>query len=319
MRRYSSVDQLSKESFEGCVLSIGMFDGVHLGHKQVIDTCCRIAQKNNLKSILITFSNHPSEYLSSDNNVNLLSTLDEKITHLSNSLLDILIVLPFDLKMASLSAKEFIENILLKKLNCKVIIFGYDNHFGKNRQGSPEFIKSHYGEKIKTIVVKEKKIKSEIISSSRIKQLIDIGNITLANQFLGYKFTLQAEVVHGNKLGRTIGFPTANYDLEKNKKILPSSGVYLTNNILETDDGLKNVIGLTNIGYRPTFTSNSKLSIETHLINFDTDIYGCKIQSQFICRIRPEKKFNSIDELKKQITLDKKYALEKLTKIHVAT
>jgi len=319
MRRYSSVDQLSKETFEGCVLSIGMFDGVHLGHKQVIDTCCSIAQKDNLKSVLITFSNHPSEYLSSDINVKLLSTLDEKIKNLSESLLDILVILPFDLKMASLSAKEFIENILLRKLNCKVIVFGYDNHFGKNRQGSPEFINFHYGEKIKTIVVKEKKIKSEIISSSRIKELIDIGNITLANQFLGYNFTLKAEVIHGNKLGRTIGFPTANYDLEKNKKVLPCPGVYLTNNILETHDGIKIVFGITNIGYRPTITSNSKLSIETHLIDFDADIYGCKIESQFIYRIRPEKKFNSIDELKKQLMLDKKFALDKLTKIHVAT
>jgi len=319
MRRYSSVDQLSKETFDGCVLSIGMFDGVHLGHKQVIETCCRIAQKNNLKSVLITFSNHPSEYLSSDNNVKLLSTLDEKIKHLSNSLLDILIVLPFDLKMASLSAKDFIENILLKKLNCKVIIFGYDNHFGKNRQGSPEYINFHYGEKIKTIVVKEKKINSDIISSSRIKELIDIGNITLANQFLGYNFTLHSEVVHGNKLGRTIGFPTANYDLRKNKKVLPCTGVYLTKNILETHDGIKNIVGLTNVGYKPTVTSSSNLSIETHLLDFDSDIYGCKIESQFICRIRPEKKFNSLDELKKQIILDKKYALDNLTKIHVAT
>lgn len=319
MRKFSSLEQLSKETFEGCVLSIGMFDGVHLGHKQVIDTCCRIAQENNLKSVLITFSNHPSEYLSSGSNVKLLSTLDEKIKHLSDSLIDILIVLPFDLQMACLSAKEFIENILINRLNCKVIIFGYDNHFGKNRQGSPEYINSNYTESIKTIVVKEKKIKSEIISSSRIKELIDCGNITLANQFLGYNFKLYSKVVHGNKLGRTIGFPTANYDLTKNEKILPGSGVYLTNNLLETHEGIKNVIGLTNVGYKPTVASNSILSIETHLLDFEADVYGCKIESQFICRIRSERKFNSLDELKKQIILDKKNAQNKLTKIHVAT
>lgn len=319
MRKYSSLKQLDNETFEGCVLSIGMFDGVHLGHNQVIETCCLIAKKNNLKSVLITFSNHPSEYLSSDDNVKLLSTLNEKVKHISNSLLDILIVLPFDLQVASLSAKEFIENILLSKLNCKLMIFGYDNHFGKNRQGSPEYINLHYGEEIKTIVVKEKKIKSEIISSSRIKELIDTGNITLANQFLGYYYTVYSEVIHGNKLGRTIGFPTANYDLKKNKKILPCPGVYLTNNILDTQDGLKKVFGLTNVGYRPTVTSNSKLSIETHLLEFDEDIYGCKIESQFICRIRAEKKFNSLEELKKQIILDKKYVMHKLTKIHIAT
>ncbi|WP_395785657.1 riboflavin kinase, partial [Aquirufa sp.] len=124
---------------------------------------------------------------------------------------------------------------------------------------------------------------------------------------------------HGNKLGRTIGFPTANFDLRKNTKVLPCPGVYLTYNILETPDGIKNIIGLTNVGYKPTVTSSTILSIETHLFDFDEDIYGYKIESQFIYRIRPEKKFNSIDELKKQIMLDKKFALDKLTKIHVAT
>jgi riboflavin kinase/FMN adenylyltransferase len=319
MRKFYSLDQLSKETFDGCVLSIGMFDGVHLGHKQVIDTCCNIAQKDNLKSVLITFSNHPSEYLATNNHVQLLSTLDEKIKHLSKSKLDILVILPFDLQMASLSAKEFTENILLEKFNCKVIVFGYDNHFGKNRQGSPKYINLNYGELINTIVVKEEKIESEIISSSRIKELIDIGNISLANQFLGYNYTLHSIVVHGNKLGRLIGFPTANYDLTNNAKILPSCGVYLTKNYVETSDGIVIKIGLTNVGYRPTISNTSILAIETNLFDFDSDIYGCPIESEFICRIRSERKFNSLDELKNQIMKDKMNALAILTKIHVAT
>jgi riboflavin kinase/FMN adenylyltransferase len=214
--------------------------------------------------------------------------------------------------MAELTAIDFVERILVNKLNCKAVVFGYDNHFGKNREGSKDFVDTNYSDLIHTIVVNEQLIESEIISSSRIKRHLENGEIEIANTCLGYAYEISATVIHGNALGRTIGFPTANYSLLASSKVLPKVGVYLTKSQIQTQTGTIERYGLTNIGFRPTVTTTPSLSIETNLLDFDADIYGYKISTQFIQRIRSEVKFNSIEALKNQITKDKLVALSLL-------
>ncbi len=319
MKKYFNLDQIDDTIINGSVVTIGMFDGVHLGHTQVIEKCCTQAKSENLKSVLITFSNHPATYFFPNRNLQVLSTVEEKIKLLENTNLDYLIILPFDTVMAEYTASTFVEKILLDKLKCKIIIFGYDNHFGKNREGSPDFIEANYKTKLKSVVVREKLINSDIVSSSKIKDLLDEGNILLANQFLGYNYTIESNVIHGNALGRTIGFPTANYDLVNCTKVLPANGVYLTLSTIEFSSGYITKYGLTNVGFKPTVSNKLEQTVETYLFDFDSDIYGSKISTKFINRLRSEKKFNSLEELKNQITHDKNSAIQLLTEIHVAS
>jgi riboflavin kinase/FMN adenylyltransferase len=319
MKKFFSLDHLTIDKEKGCVVSIGMFDGIHIGHQQVINTCIATAKSSNLKSVIITFSNHPAEYFTNAKDINLLTNVNEKIALLASYNLDYLIILPFDYAISQLSANEFVHSILISKLNCKTLVFGYDNHFGKNREGSQKYIDSEFSELITTVVVYEKKIDSEIISSSRIKSLLENGDIQLSNECLGYSYSISSKIIHGNALGRTLGFPTANFSLENLKKVIPATGVYITRSKIYTPGGEYERYGLTNVGYRPTVTEEKILSVETYLLDFDLDIYGCEMTTSFIKKQRNELKFSSLDELKNQIENDKKEAKEYLTKIHVAS
>jgi riboflavin kinase/FMN adenylyltransferase len=309
MKKFYSFSEVDLDLTNGSVVTIGMFDGVHIGHHQVIQTCSDYAFRNHLTSILITFSNHPADYFKFGHSTRLLTQLDEKMELLAKSGINHVIIVPFDQRMAELTAIEFVESILVNRLNCKAVVFGYDNHFGKNREGSKEFVDKNYSGSIHTIVVNEQLIESEIVSSSRIKRHLENGEIELANTCLGYAYEISSTVIHGNALGRTIGFPTANYSLIETNKVLPLLGVYLTKSQIQTSSGIIERFGLTNIGFRPTVTSTPTLSIETNLLDFDADIYGCTIKTQFLQRIRSEVKFNSIEELKDQISKDKMHAL----------
>ena len=320
MKKYFSLeDFVIDEKVNGSVVTIGMFDGVHLGHKKVIDTCCQIADKQNQQSVLITFSNHPTDYFNPSNPSLSLLSVEDKIYQLEKTNLDVVIILPFDKNISDLSAGEFVTSILLDKLNCKSLVFGYDNHFGKNREGSPKYIDTHFKNKIKSIIVNEKLIEGEVVSSSRIKILLQEGNVNLANDYLGYRYAISSTIVHGNALGRTIGFPTANYDITEINKLIPSNGVYLTYSTIEISGKIISKIGLTNVGTRPTVSNSYLISIETYLLDFDLEIYGCRIDTEFIERIRSEQKFGTFTDLKNQIQIDKDYALNYLTQVHVTT
>jgi riboflavin kinase/FMN adenylyltransferase len=309
MKKFYSLSEVDLDLTNGSVVTIGMFDGVHIGHQQVIQTCVDYALNNRITSILVTFSNHPADYFKAENSTRLLTQEDEKLELLAKSGIKHVIIVPFDQTMADLTAVDFVERILVTKLNCKAVVFGYDNHFGKNREGSKDFVDANYKDSIHTLVVNEQFIESEIVSSSRIKRHLENGEIELANRCLGYAYQISATVIHGNALGRTIGFPTANYSLLDANKVLPQFGVYLTKSLIHTPTGVMERFGLTNIGFRPTVTSVPSLSIETNLLDFDADIYGFQITTQFIQRIRSEVKFNSIEELKNQISKDKLVAL----------
>jgi riboflavin kinase/FMN adenylyltransferase len=284
-------------------VSIGMFDGLHLGHLKVIEGCLSTAQLNQLKTCVITFSNHPADHFTGKRN-ELLMPMQEKIEAFKNFGIDYLVIIPFDSYIVELPAKNFIQEHLIERLKAKKVVLGYDNHFGKNREGSISYINEHFSDVIETISIDVAKVDGVIVSSSQIKKYLSEGDITKANAMLGLPFSVSGNVVHGNQNGRKIGFPTANMALNADNKFIPQLGVYLCRVHIEAGQ----FYGLTNMGYRPTLNKDDGIHIETHLLDFDGDIYGQRIEIQFIEKIRSEKRFDSFEDLKNQIAADLAWA-----------
>lgn len=284
-------------------VTIGMFDGLHLGHLKVIYGCISTSQTNQLKTCVITFSNHPADHFTGKRN-ELLMPMQEKIDAFKNLGIDYLVILPFDAYIVELPAKNFIQEHLIGRLKAEKVVLGYDNHFGKNREGSISFINEHFGDVLETIAIDVAKVDEVIVSSSQIKKYLSEGDITKANAMLGLPFSVSGIVVHGNQNGRKIGFPTANMALKADNKFIPQLGVYLCQ--VKIEAGL--FFGLTNMGYRPTLNKDDGIHIETHLLDFDGELYGQRIEIQFIEKIRSEKRFDSFEDLKNQIAADLAWA-----------
>jgi len=284
-------------------VTIGMFDGLHLGHLKVIEGCLSTAQLNQLKTCVITFSNHPADHFTGKRN-ELLMPMQEKIEAFKNFGIDYLVIIPFDAYIVELPAKNFIQEHLIDRLKAKKVVLGYDNHFGKNREGSISYINEHFSDVIESISIDVAKVDEVIVSSSQIKKYLSEGDITKANAMLGLPYSVSGNVVHGNQNGRKIGFPTANMALNADNKFIPQLGVYLCRVHIEAGQ----FYGLTNMGYRPTLNKDDGIHIETHLLDFDEDIYGQRIEIQFIEKIRSEKRFDSFEDLKNQITADLAWA-----------
>lgn len=284
-------------------VTIGMFDGLHLGHLKVIYGCISTSQTNQLKTCVITFSNHPADHFTGKRN-ELLMPMQEKIDAFENLGIDYLVILPFDAYIVELPAKNFIQEHLIGRLKAEKVVLGYDNHFGKNREGSISFINEHFGDVLETIAIDVAKVDEVIVSSSQIKKYLSEGDITKANAMLGLPFSVSGIVVHGNQNGRKIGFPTANMALKADNKFIPQLGVYLCQ--VKIEAGL--FFGLTNMGYRPTLNKDDGIHIETHLLDFDGELYGQRIEIQFIEKIRSEKRFDSFEDLKNQIAADLAWA-----------
>jgi riboflavin kinase/FMN adenylyltransferase len=301
MKCFYSFDTVSIDS--PTAVTIGMFDGLHLGHLKVIEGCLATSKLNQLKTCVITFSNHPADHFTGKRN-ELLMPMQEKIEAFLNFGIDYLIIIPFDEYIVELPAKNFIKEHLIGSLKAKKVVLGYDNHFGKNREGSISYINEHFSDVIETISIDVAKVDEVIVSSSQIKKYLSEGDITKANAMLGLPFSVSGNVVHGNHNGRKIGFPTANMALYADNKFIPQLGVYLCR--VQIEAGL--FYGLTNMGYRPTLNKDDGIHIETHLLDFDGDIYGQKITIQFIEKIRCEKRFDSFDDLKNQIEADLAWA-----------
>lgn len=289
-------------------VTIGMFDGLHLGHLKVIYGCISTSQTNQLKTCVITFSNHPADHFTGKRN-ELLMPMQEKIDAFENLGIDYLVILPFDAYIVELPAKKFIQEHLIGRLKAEKVVLGYDNHFGKNREGSISFINEHFGDVLETIAIDVAKVDEVIVSSSQIKKYLSEGDITKANAMLGLPFSVSGIVVHGNQNGRKIGFPTANMALKADNKFIPQLGVYLCQ--VKIEAGL--FFGLTNMGYRPTLNKDDGIHIETHLLDFDGELYGQRIEIQFIEKIRSEKRFDSFEDLKNQIAADLAWARMYLT------
>jgi riboflavin kinase / FMN adenylyltransferase len=275
------------------VLTIGSFDGVHLGHRRIIQQLINHAL--NGESILITFEPHPRLVINpGDKTLKLLNTLQEKINLLSELGLHHLVVVPFDDAFRALTAKEYIADFIIKKFKPSTLIIGYDHHFGNNREGNLQLLKdmqSDYNYEVTEIPKQE--IDDLAVSSTKIRNYLQEGNMNMANQMLVQPYSISGTVVHGDARGRTIGYPTANLSLHHRYKLIPGNGVYA----IRAQFQGKHYGGMMNIGTRPTIESTQKISLEAHLFDFDKQIYDEFITVQIISKLRNEMKFNGIEEL----------------------
>ncbi len=287
------------------VLTIGTFDGVHIGHQKIIKKLIKVAETKNLAAALLTFFPHPRMVIQKDANIKLINTIDEKSMILKRLGLTHLIIREFDNAFSRLSAEAFVKNILVEELNAKHIIIGYDHHFGRNRAANITHLKAFgdtYGFKVDEISVQD--INAVAVSSTKIRNALREGDIKTANRFLGYHFMLTGKVVKGKSLGRTINFPTANIHIKEAYKLIPKKGVY----VVKTKYNNQVVWGMMNIGNNPTVKGQHD-TIEVHLFNFNTSIYGEILSVELLTRLREEEKFKSIDALKLQLEKDKIMAL----------
>ncbi|NIJ44216.1 riboflavin kinase/FMN adenylyltransferase [Wenyingzhuangia heitensis] len=287
------------------VVTIGTFDGVHVGHRKILDQLFKAAKSKGLKSVLLTFFPHPRMVVQSDNSIRLINTIDERIAILSNTDLDYLVIQPFDRDFSNLTAFDFVRDVLVTKLNVKELVIGYDHRFGKNREGDFDQLTDYshtFDFKIKEI--KAQDINNTAVSSTKIRTALQTGEIEIANQYLTKPFFVNGIVVKGQQLGNTIGYPTANIEISETYKLTPKNGVYVIKAIHK--DEL--YYGMLNIGNRPTVNGKDK-TIEAHLFNFDFNIYGEDIRIEFLHFLRDEEKFHSIQNLKNQLAVDKKNSL----------
>ncbi len=285
------------------VLTIGVFDGVHVGHQKIIEQLNREAEKIGGESVLFTFYPHPRMVLYPDSHeLRLIQTQAEKIDKLRRMGLKNIIVHPFTHEFSRLTAVEFVRDYLVNRLNVSKLVIGYDHQFGKNREGSITFLKEVaeiYG--FKVIEIDAQEVDEVNISSTKIRNAIMKGEMELANKYLGEPFELNGKVVQGEALGRSIGFPTANLDIESDIKLIPMLGVYAVNVVLPNGSIQE---GMMNVGLRPTIANHDNLSIEVNLFDFQGDLYDEYVTVQFLSRFRDEMKFDSILELKEQLTKD---------------
>jgi riboflavin kinase/FMN adenylyltransferase len=298
------------KSTKKTILTLGTFDGVHVGHQKIIQKLIQNASDYNCESLILTFFPHPRMVLQEGSDIKLLNTIDEKTILLKKMGLDNLIIHPFDKEFSRLTAEEFVKTILVDALHIQKIIIGYDHRFGRNRLANIDDLilyGKQYNFEVEQISAQE--IDSVSISSTKIRNAILDGNIALANEYLGYKYVINGMVINGNQLGRTIGFPTANLKIEENYKLIPKNGVYIVKSTINQ----KTVFGVMNIGTNPT-VNGENLSIEVHFFDFDADLYNSKIEISVLERIRDEQKFDSIELLKNQIQEDKETAISFIAK-----
>lgn len=293
-----------KELNISSVLTIGTFDGVHIGHQKIIDRLNQVSSDKNNCSAILTFFPHPRIVLNYGDEFKMLNTIDEKIQLLQKFGLDHLIIEPFTKEFSRLTALDFVRDILVNNLHIKKLVIGYDHQFGKNREGNFEQLEEygelyHFG--VEEIPVQE--IKNVSVSSTKIREAITEGNIEKANSYLGYSYLLTGTIVKGDGLGRKINYPTINLHIEEDYKLIPKIGVY----IVKTSIKNRAVFGVMNIGFRPTLDGKYQ-TIEIHLLDFKGDLYGDKVQIKVLKRLRDEEKFDSISSLTEQIKKDEKIA-----------
>ena len=286
------------------VVTIGTFDGVHLGHREVIAELKRIAHNTSGESVVFSFFPHPRMVVTpNEDTIRLLTTQEEKCILLEELLLDHLVIYPFTREFASLSYTEFVKKILVDQMHICKLVTGYDHKFGHDRQGDFHALKilgDLHGFEVEQL--DPLLVENVAVSSTKIRQALETGDIQKASHYLGYPYLLKGKVVEGRRLGREIGFPTANILPDDQHKLIPTDGVYA---VLVNVGGVQ-YKGMLNVGSRPTVNTNvDHRSIEVHILDFSADIYQCDISVSFVERIRNEVKFGSLDQLKEQLVLDK--------------
>jgi riboflavin kinase/FMN adenylyltransferase len=305
----------NKDSYQNInkpVITVGTFDGVHIGHQTIINRIKDIARKTGGETVLLTFHPHPRKVILNDNSsLKLINTIDEKINLLEEYGLDHLVIHPFTKDFSRISPTSYVRDLLVNELKVANLVIGYDHQFGRNREGNLTLLKdlsSLYGFNIEEISAQE--INEIKVSSTKIRAAIKKGDFQIANKYLGYPFTITGIVKQGEKLGRTIGFPTANIEPLDFDKINPGNGVYA---VKATVNGLRHN-GMMNIGTRPTLNNiKAVITKEVHLFDFNENIYNKEIKVEFIARIREEKKFHDINKLKMQLVDDQKKSIQILS------
>ena len=293
-----------------CILTIGTFDGVHVGHQKIIKSLVELAQKRNLQATILTFFPHPRMVLQKESDIKLIDTLEEKKSVLAKLGVNNLIIHPFSKTFSSLSAVEFCRDILANQLQVDSLFIGYDHRFGKNREATAEDLIS-FGKTFNfdVAIIPAQDIESITVSSTKVRKAIAAGAFELVCDFLGRHFELTGTVTRGQGLGRTIDFPTANISVAESYKLIPPIGVYLVT--VQNDNDSFN--GMMNIGTRPTLNGEHQ-TLEVHLFDCDKDLYGQKLKISFLEKIRDEQKFESLDALKTRLKKDKEICKRSLIK-----
>ncbi len=286
------------------IVTLGTFDGVHIGHKKIIEKLIQNSSNCECESLVLTFFPHPRMILQDSQEIKLLNTIEERIQLLEASGLDNLVIHPFDQEFSRLTAEEFVSTVLVDQFNVKKIIIGYDHRFGRNRTADIHDL-IEFGKKYEFEVeqISAQEIDEVSVSSTKIRKALMEGNVVLANEYLGYAYLLTGTIVKGKGIGRTINFPTANLKIEESYKLIPKNGVY----IIQSTINNTLVFGMMNIGYNPTVNGEGK-SIEIHFFDFKENLYTKKIQIQVLKRIRDEEKFDSLEQLTEQLEKDKSTA-----------
>ena len=299
MKIYNNISELGE--IKNAVVTIGTFDGIHMGHRKLISEVCRAAKAISGESVVITFDPHPRQILHPASDVKLISSLDEKKEAFGQMCVDHLLIIHFTREFAKTSSEGFLKKYIVGTFDLKAIVIGYDHHFGKGRKGGLDFLKdmgNKYGFEVDQIPMQE--FKDVALSSSRIREAIKAGQMPEAERYLGYHYSITGTVVKGNQIGRTLGFPTANIDPDSPDKLIPAYGVYAS--LIRYGDKIYE--GMSNIGVRPTLSEN-QLTIEVNVFDFDKEIYGEKITIYFLQHTREEKKFRDLELLRRRLVIDK--------------
>lgn len=303
MKLFHSINDF--QSTKKTILTLGTFDGVHIGHKKILERITQNTENGKYESLVLTFFPHPRMVLQEKSEIKLLNTISEKTELLEATGIENLIVHPFNESFSRLTAEEFVHTILVDKFQIQKIIIGHDHRFGRNRTANIDDLIAfgkEYDFEVEQISAEE--IQDVSVSSTKIRNALKEGNMALANEYLGYNYFLNGTVVKGKQLGRTIGFPTANIYIEEDYKLIPKIGVYVVQAVVNEEI----VYGMMNIGFNPT-VNGDKQTIEVHLFNFNKDIYDQNIKVSLLHYIREEQKFGSVDALKAQLHQDQIEAL----------
>lgn len=307
MKRIHSIFDF--DSLEKTYVTMGTFDGVHIGHQKIIKKLVKQAKANSKKSVLLTFFPHPRMVLQKDSSIKLINTIEERAELLKKTGLDYLVVHPFTKDFSELTAIDFVRDILVNQFNISKLIIGYDHHFGKNREGNIKQL-TKYSHSFDFVVeeISAQDVNQVHVSSTKIRESLFEGEIIKANSYLGYNFSISGKVVKGKQLGSKIGFPTANIHISENYKLMPKKGVYLVKSVIEN----KTVYGIMNIGNRPTVGGEHQ-TIEVYFLNFNQNLYGKQLCIEFLKFLRDEQKFHSVDELIVQLKKDKEISKKYIT------
>lgn len=306
MKIYRNIDEVEKD--KNTVITVGTFDGVHLAHRHIIENVIELAKKNNSRSFIVTFEPHPQEVLKTKTpDIKLLSSIEEKLKLFESLGVHSVLVIKFTEDFAKTEAREFYEKIVCEKIGINHLVIGYDHLFGRNREGGFDMLRSlgtEFG--FEVTKVEEIDIEGMPVSSTRIRKAMAEGRIDEANRLLGHEYSFEGIVVEGDKVGRTIGFPTVNLKPVKENKVMPNDGIYC----VKVRHNNSDYYGMMYVGYRPTLSEGKVRALEVNIFDFEKTVYGDKIQVSFLVKLRNDKKFDTTEALIEQIKKDKEDSLK---------